>query len=143
VSYSYNESNHAHELLDLVLSGPNLFPNVVEFVANNHFKFSPYSGEHSPFHSSHAGLMSLPSAGISRTMDTHHHKFRMGLSQIQADIRDVNFAFRRKSGWPKLSDHGLADVVIAGQGISVDVELESVENRRDSMFRVCQSVASD
>jgi hypothetical protein len=74
-------------------------------------------------------------------MDTHHHKFRLGLSQIQADIRDVNFAFRRKSGWPKLSDHGIADVVIAGQGISVDVELESVENRRDSVFRVCRLIS--
>ena len=102
---------------NLVLSGPNLFPNVVEIEANNHFKFSPYPG-------------------INRTMDNHHHRFRLGLSQIQADIRDVNFAFRRKSGWPKLSDHGLADVVIAGQGISVDVGLESVENRRDSVFRV-------
>ncbi len=58
---------------------------------------------------------------------------RMQLSQIQAgrfprlskyqairlltfvfrsfsDIRDVQFAFKRLSGWPKLSDHGLADV---------------------------------
>ena len=65
-----------------------------------------------------------------------HHRFRLGLSQIQADMRDVNFAFRRKSGWPKLSDHGLADVVIAGKGISIEVELETVENRRDTVFKV-------
>jgi len=102
---------------NLVLSGPNLFPNVIELEAHNRFKFSPYSS-------------------INKTLDVHHHKFRAGLSQIQADIRDVNFAFRRKSGWPKLSDHGIADVVIAGKGISVDVELESVENRRDSIFRI-------
>ena len=81
--------------------------------------------------------MTFEIVGILRTMDTHHHRFRLGMSQIQADIRDVAFAFRRKSGWPKLSDHGLADVILAGQGISIDVELESVENRRDSVFRVC------
>ncbi|WWD18999.1 hypothetical protein CI109_103456 [Kwoniella shandongensis] len=102
---------------NLILSGPNLFPNVILIEAHNSFKFSPYPG-------------------VNRTLDTHHHKFRAGLSQIQADIRDVAFAFRRKSGWPKISDHGLADVVIAGKGISVDVELETVEGRRDSVFKV-------
>ncbi|ORX38560.1 hypothetical protein BD324DRAFT_578011 [Kockovaella imperatae] len=102
---------------NLVLSGPNLFPNVVELEAHNRFKFSPYSN-------------------INKTLDVHHHRFRAGLSQIQADIRDVSFAFKRKSGWPRLSDHGLADVVIAGRGISIDIEVESVENRRDSVFKV-------
>ncbi|KAK4689510.1 hypothetical protein P7C73_g600, partial [Tremellales sp. Uapishka_1] len=102
---------------NLVLSGPNLFPNVVLLEAFTAFKFSPYPA-------------------INKTLDSSHQKLRMGLSQIQADIRDVNFAFRRKSGWPKFHDHGLADVVISGKGISVDVELETVENRRDSVFKV-------
>jgi hypothetical protein len=101
----------------LILSGPNLFPNVVELEAHNQFKFSPYDG-------------------INKTMDIHHHRLRLGLSQIQADIRDVSFAFRRKKGWPKISDRGLADVVIAGKGISVEVDIETVHNRRDSVFRV-------
>jgi len=102
---------------NLILSGPNLFPNVVELEAHNQFKFSPYEG-------------------INKTMDVHHHRLRLGLSQIQADIRDVSFAFRRKKGWPKISDRGLADVVIAGKGISVEVDIETVHNRRDSVFRV-------
>jgi len=72
---------------NLILSGPNLFPNIIELEAHNLFKFSPYDN-------------------INRTMDTQHHRFRLGLSQIQADIRDCAFAFRRKSGWPKFSDHG-------------------------------------
>jgi hypothetical protein len=58
------------------------------------------------------------------------------MSQIQADIRDVRFSFRRKTGWPKLKDHGIADVVLAGKGMSIDVELESVEKRRDTLIRV-------
>ncbi|WRT68357.1 uncharacterized protein IL334_005333 [Kwoniella shivajii] len=103
---------------NLVLSGPNLFPNVIFLEAQNSFRFSPYPN-------------------INKQIpDLHHHRFRLSLSQIQADIRDVAFAFRRKSGWPKISDHGLADVVIAGKGIGIDVELESVDNRRDSVFKV-------
>lgn len=103
--------------LDLILSGPNLFPNVVVIEAFNSFTFSPYPN-------------------INRTLDNHHHKFRLGLSQIQADIRDVAFSFKRKSGWPKLSDHGLADVVISGKGISVDAEIESVEGKRNDIYKV-------
>ncbi|KAK8854853.1 hypothetical protein IAR55_003592 [Kwoniella newhampshirensis] len=113
----YSDNSIDLTIENLILSGPNLFPNVILIEAHNSFKFSPYPA-------------------INKTMDTHHHKFRAGLSQIQADIRDVAFAFRRKSGWPKISDHGLADVVIAGKGISIDVELETVENRRDSVFKV-------
>lgn len=102
---------------NLVLSGPNLFPNVVSLESHNAFKFSPYEQ-------------------LNKGLDTHHHKFRLGLSQIQADIRDVRFSFRRKTGWPKIKDHGLADVILAGKGMSIDVELESVEKRRDSVVRV-------
>ncbi|WWC93737.1 hypothetical protein V866_000573 [Kwoniella sp. B9012] len=114
----YSDSNIDLVIENLVLSGPNLFPNIVFLEAQNSFRFSPYPQ-------------------INKQIpDLHHHRFRLSLSQIQADIRDVNFAFRRKSGWPKLSDHGIADVVIAGKGIGIDVELESVENRRDSVFKV-------
>ncbi|WVQ82003.1 hypothetical protein IAT38_004130 [Cryptococcus sp. DSM 104549] len=112
----YSDPNIDLVIEGLVLSGPNLFPNIVHIESFNSFTFSPYQQ-------------------INKTMDNQHHKFRLSLSQIQADIRDVAFAFRRKSGWPKLSDHGIADVVLAGKGISIDVELESIENRRDTVFK--------
>ena len=102
---------------NLILSGPNLFPNVIELESHNRFTFSPYSQ-------------------INKTLDTQAHKLRVGFSQIQADIRDVAFAFRRKSGFPRLSDSGLADVVIAGKGISGDVEIETVHGRRDAVFKI-------
>jgi hypothetical protein len=98
---------------NLVLQGANLAPNVVEIASNNHFKFSPYD--------------SIP--------DAQHHIITLGFSQIQADLRDVIFQFRRKSGWPKLKDAGVADVLIGGKGISVKVTLET-NNRRDSTFSV-------
>lgn len=106
------------EKLDLTvegvtLSGPNLFPNVVNFESVNKFKFSPFD--------------SIP--------DKSYHRIHIGMSQIQADIKDVRFAFRKKSGFPKISDRGLADVTIARQGITVAVEIETVD-RRDSFFRV-------
>ncbi|WVN90208.1 uncharacterized protein L203_105444 [Cryptococcus depauperatus CBS 7841] len=112
----YSDPNIDLVIEGLVLSGPNLFPNIVHLESFNSFSFSPYPK-------------------LNQTMDNQHHKFRLALSQVQADIRDVAFAFRRKTGWPRLSDHGVADVIIAGKGISVDVELESIENRRDTVFK--------
>ncbi|KAI9637351.1 uncharacterized protein MKK02DRAFT_36365 [Dioszegia hungarica] len=113
----YEDDKIAVVIENLILSGPNLFPNVVTLEANNRVTFSPYEN-------------------INKTLDTHHHKMRLGMSQIQADIRDVAFSFKRKSGWPKLSDHGLADVIISGKGISIDAEIESVEHRRNDVFKV-------
>jgi len=84
----YSDDKFDLVIENLVLSGPNLIPNVVELEAHNKFKFSPY-------------------AQINKHMDTHHHTLRLGMSQIQADIRDCAFYVRRKSGWPKFSDHGL------------------------------------
>lgn len=99
---------------NLILSGPNLIPNLMTLENHNYFKFSPYD----------------------TIKDYNHHRFRVGMSQIQADIRDVRFAFKKKSGFPKIADRGIADVVIARNGITVDIEVETVENRRDSVFRV-------
>lgn len=98
---------------NLVLQGANLAPNVVEIENHNAFKFSPYD--------------TIP--------DHQHHVITLGFSQIQADLRDVIFQFRRKSGWPKIKDAGLADVLIGGKGISVKVTIET-NNRRDSTFSV-------
>lgn len=46
---------------------------------------------------------------------------QLTLGQIQADMRDVAFYFRKKSGIPKLMDSGLADVVLGGNGLTVSL----------------------
>ena len=40
--------------------------------------------------------------------DEHHHTFTFTLDQMQADMRDVAFYSRKKTGIPKMSDSGLA-----------------------------------
>ena len=60
------------------------------------------------------------------------------LSQIQADMRDVAFYYRKKGGL-KISDSGLADVFLGGKGITVKVTLTSTADERAhgaSLFRV-------
>lgn len=81
---------------NLTLSGRNLFPNVVSFETHNFMKFSPYNA----------------------IKDENHHEFTLTFGQMQADMRDVAFYFRKKTGI-KLSDSGLADIVLGGEGLTV------------------------
>jgi len=110
---------YTDDALDLVienitLSGKNLLPNIVTMSARNYFKFSPYSV----------------------IGDQAEHEFELSFSQIQADIRDVAFYYRKKTGLPKLSDSGLADFVLGGEGVHVDVTLVSSSKDHTSVFKV-------
>ena len=51
-------------------------------------------------------------------------------------MRDVAFYFRKKTGAPKLTDSGLADVLLGGQGLTVTVHLVSADKDRSSVFKV-------
>jgi hypothetical protein len=101
-------------LENLTLQGRNLFPNIVTLVAHNYLKFSPYSN-------------------IS---DEHHHEFTFTFAQMQADMRGVAFFFRKKTGFPKVMDSGMADVVIGGSGLTAVVHLVSAGKDRSSVFKV-------
>jgi len=110
---------YTDESLDLVvenltLQGRNLFPNIVSFEAHNFMKFSPYN----------------------TINDISHHEFTLTFGHIQADMRDVAFYFRKKSGIPKLTDSGLADVVLGGHGLTATVHLVSADKDKSSVFKV-------
>ncbi|EGN94223.1 hypothetical protein SERLA73DRAFT_115180 [Serpula lacrymans var. lacrymans S7.3] len=99
---------------NLTLQGRNLFPNYMSMEAHNFLKFSPYNA----------------------ITDEHHHEFTLTFGQMQADMRDVAFYFRKKTGIPKLSDSGLADVVLGGEGLTATVHLVSADKDRTSVFKV-------
>ncbi|PVF96377.1 hypothetical protein CPB86DRAFT_874940 [Serendipita vermifera] len=100
---------------NLTLQGRNLFPNIVEIAAQTHMKMSPYS----------------------TIKDEYHHTMTLTLSQIQADMRDITFYFRKKNGFPKIKDSGLADVFLGGRGITATVTIvNNTKSSQKSLFRV-------
>ncbi|TBU29364.1 hypothetical protein BD311DRAFT_269060 [Dichomitus squalens] len=99
---------------NLALSGRNLFPNVVSMEAHNYIRFSPYNA----------------------ITDEQHHEFILTFGQIQADMRDVAFYFKKKSGFPKLSDSGLADVLLGGEGLTITAHIASADKDKSSVFKV-------
>ncbi|THH11002.1 hypothetical protein EW145_g940 [Phellinidium pouzarii] len=98
---------------NLTLQGRNLFPKIVEVQAQNYVKFSPYR--------------------VIR--NEHHHTVKVVLSQIQTDMHDVAFFYRKKRGL-HISDTGLADILIGGKGISIKVKIVSNESDSVSLFKV-------
>ena len=59
--------------------------------------------------------------------------------QIQADMRDVAFYYRKKTGLPKMKDSGLADVVLGGEGLSASITLVFTNKKshdKSSVFKV-------
>ena len=55
--------------------------------------------------------------------DSGRHEFKLTLREIQADMKDVAFYYRKKTGIPKLADSGLADVILGGSGLTVCLPL--------------------
>lgn len=110
----YTDDSFDLVIENLTLSGKNLFPNIVTLEAKNYFKFSPYN----------------------IIGDASSHDITLHFSQIQADMRDVAFYFRKKTGIPKLSDSGLADVVVGGEGVSVTAHIVSSSKDKTSVFNV-------
>ncbi|KAH9952567.1 hypothetical protein BGW80DRAFT_1420325 [Lactifluus volemus] len=110
---------YTDDTLDLVVEnltfqGRNLFPNIVSIEAHNIMKFSPYN----------------------TINDYNHHELTLTLGDIQADMRDVAFYFRKKGGIPKLTDSGLADVLLGGHGLTATVHVVSADKDKSSVFKV-------
>lgn len=102
-------------LENLTLESANLLPNLFELEARNYFKLSPYDN----------------------LGDVSKHSFWISFSQVQCDLKDVAFYIKKKTGFPKISDSGYADVFLGGKGLSGKVHLEST-GRRDHAFKVVE-----
>jgi hypothetical protein len=118
---------------NLTLSGRNLFPNLISMETHNFLKFSPYKAIGDESH--HEFTLTL---GQVRRVLIRAHRFVVTnvRAQIQADMRDVAFWFRKKSGFPKLQDSGLADVLLGGEGLTITAHLTSAEKDKSSVFKV-------
>ncbi|PWW79590.1 hypothetical protein C7212DRAFT_170056 [Tuber magnatum] len=85
---------------NLIIESDNLMPNVLEIGNDNYFRF---------------GRKTVPSK--------HSHAAMVSASQIQCDIRDVSYYIRKKRGFPSITDTGLADIFLGGDGLSFKLQL--------------------
>jgi hypothetical protein len=99
---------------NLVLESENLMPNILELQADNFFRF---------------GRKKISSRSV--------HRFSVHASQIQCDLKDVAYWFKKKEGFPSLSDTGIVDIFLGGQGLSFTLKLATADKKdRNRIFKV-------
>lgn len=58
-------------------------------------------------------------------------------SGIQADLRDVNYYIKKKQGFPSLTDTGVIDVLLGGQGFNFKLAASKAQpNDRNQLFKL-------
>ncbi|PSN66095.1 hypothetical protein BS50DRAFT_574555 [Corynespora cassiicola Philippines] len=89
---------------NLVIEGDNLAPNVMEFGSDNYWRW-----------------------GRKHISNKNKNKVMLSVSGVQMDLRDVSYYVKRKQGFPSVTDKGVMDVFMGGNGFSFKVEMENAD----------------
>ncbi|KAF2225756.1 hypothetical protein BDZ85DRAFT_272443 [Elsinoe ampelina] len=96
---------------NLVLEGDNLAPNVLEFGSDNYWRW-----------------------GRKKISNKNKNKVMLAVSGVQCDLRDVSYYVKRKEGFPGVTDKGVMDVILGGEGLSFKVAMETADEKDKSHF---------
>ncbi|CAG7965612.1 unnamed protein product [Penicillium nalgiovense] len=99
---------------NLVLEGDNLMPNVVEFGSDNYFRW-----------------------GRKKITNKRDNKIMISMSGIQLDLRDINYYIKKKEGFPAITDRGVMDIFLGGEGLSVKLAASTAQkNDKENYFKL-------
>ncbi|WEW61717.1 hypothetical protein PRK78_007211 [Emydomyces testavorans] len=80
---------------NLAVECDNLMPNVIEFGSDNYWRW-----------------------GRKKITNKHDNKVMISATGIQTDLRDVSYYIKKKQGFPRITDSGLMDIFLGGEGFS-------------------------
>jgi hypothetical protein len=89
---------------NLIVESDNLTPNVMEVSSDNYWKW---------------GRKAFKNANKNSVM--------LAVSGVQMDMRDVSFYVNKKSGFPSLTDQGLCDIFMGGEGFSFKLKMATAD----------------
>jgi hypothetical protein len=99
---------------NLVLEGDNLLPNVVEFGSDNYFRW-----------------------GRKKITNKRDNKIMISMSGIQLDLRDISYYIKKKEGFPAITDRGVMDIFLGGEGLSVKLAASTAQkNDKENYFKL-------
>ncbi|RMZ76700.1 hypothetical protein DV737_g4682, partial [Chaetothyriales sp. CBS 132003] len=102
---------------NLVIESDNLFPNVVEFGTDHYTRL-----------------------GRGHIKNRHDNKVLIAASGIQADLRDVAYYIKKKQGFPSLTDKGVLDIFLGGDGFSFKLVARNARETDRTHFVVVEKV---
>jgi hypothetical protein len=99
---------------NLIIESDNLAPNVLEFSTDNYWRW-----------------------GRKKIANKNKNKIMLSVSGVQLDLRDVAFYVKKKQGFPSLSDLGVADIFMGGEGLSFKIKAETADKKdRQNFFKI-------
>ncbi|KAL7945854.1 hypothetical protein V8C42DRAFT_45707 [Trichoderma barbatum] len=110
----YSDPKFDAVIENLVLESDNFMPNVLEIASDNYFRW-----------------------GRKKIANKHKNTVDIKVTGIQMDLRDVSYHIKRKSGFPSITDTGVLDLLLPGDGFSFRMKV-STPDKKDSqhVFKV-------
>jgi hypothetical protein len=102
---------------NLVIESDNLFPNVLEFGNDNYFRL-----------------------GRRQVSSKNEHKVMVAASGIQMDLKDVAYYVKKKQGFPSITDKGVMDVMLHGEGFSFKLAARTANAKDRTHFVAVDNV---
>lgn len=96
---------------NLVLESDNFMPNLLEINSENHMRW-----------------------GRKKVTSKHQHAFEIKVSGVQMDLRDVSFYVKKKQGFPSITDQGVMDIILAGEGFGFTLKMSSADKKDSQNF---------
>ncbi|KAI1114555.1 hypothetical protein F5Y14DRAFT_413688 [Nemania sp. NC0429] len=96
---------------NLVLESDNFMPNLLEIASDNFFRW-----------------------GRKKVASKHKNSIDVKVSGVQMDLRDVSFFVKRKQGFPSITDQGVANLFLGGEGFSFRMKLSSADEKDGQHF---------
>ncbi|KAI2636559.1 hypothetical protein GGS26DRAFT_549574 [Hypomontagnella submonticulosa] len=96
---------------NLVLESDNFMPNVLEVASDNYFRW-----------------------GRKKIASTNRNSIDVKVTGVQMDLRDVSFYVKRKQGFPSITDTGVANIKMAGDGFCFRLKLSTADDKDSQHF---------
>jgi len=116
----YSDSQFDAIIENLVLESDNFTPNVLEIASENYFRW-----------------------GRKKIANKSHQTFEVKVAGIQMDLRDVSFHIKRKKGFPSITDTGVMDIILPGDGFSFKMKVASADKKDSQNFFKVEKVNVD
>ncbi|KAI8625639.1 hypothetical protein F5Y19DRAFT_261917 [Xylariaceae sp. FL1651] len=105
---------------NLVLESDNFMPNVLEVASDHYFRW-----------------------GRKKIASKNKNTIDVKVSGVQMDLRDVSFYVKRKQGFPSITDTGVANIFLGGDGFSFRMKLSTADEKDKQHFFKIDNVDVD
>ncbi|KAL7935202.1 hypothetical protein V8C35DRAFT_298777 [Trichoderma chlorosporum] len=102
----YSDPSFDAVIENLVLESDNFMPNVLEVASDNYFRW-----------------------GRKKIANKHKNTVDIKVTGIQMDLRDVSYHIKRKTGFPAITDTGVLDLLLPGDGFSFRMKVSTPEKK--------------